>query len=166
MSDFKRVWERRHDESAAQFAGFRCFLNLRGKRTIEAAWREYSRAKTGGNGQSKTKSSGQFRLWAKAFAWQERADAHDETRRRLEAEAQRQTRMALHRQRAAQYRAIADKAMRAIEAKIEACDGVKLLELLETVRYFDLEHQNEAEIVNLQRLRAALQNDGDGLESA
>lgn len=152
------VWEKQNGESAAQYKAFLCYLK---ERNVEAAWREYTKDKKPKKAaKSISMASGAFKDWSKFFNWKERAESYDWHINQTAVKATIKTRRDEYAKRTELYRGMAEKAHSAVERKLmgdELLEGVKLGELIEMARYYDVEHLAELERTNLLELRATMQ---------
>ena len=94
-------WERRDDESAAQWQGFCAYRDLGAGRTLELAFADYKDAR----GIAAVSMPGYFRSWCAGHAWVARCEAYD-------AHLIEERRERRERQRAALEDAEYDRAMR------------------------------------------------------
>lgn len=77
MTDTRRQpWERRDDESEAQWHAFKCFRDLGLSRSVAEAWRKYSDER----GLSSDNAHPDFWEWVRENEWRKRAKAWDRYR--------------------------------------------------------------------------------------
>jgi hypothetical protein len=132
------IWEQQSDETAAQYKAFRAYLD---KRSIDAAYREYAKdgkpqkAAKSPKKKSSGKASGSFKMWAKAFRWEERSKAYDA---HISNETIRNTvdvNKEAYKKRVKIYENIASRAINKTADLIDS--ATKLSEILPVVEYFD-----------------------------
>ena len=69
-----RPWQRQPGESEAAYRAFACYLNLLGRRTVEAV----GRALYPGAGTRKRGRTGRLQAWFRRWSWWDRATAWDD----------------------------------------------------------------------------------------
>jgi hypothetical protein len=72
ISEFRHSWEQRDGESTQAYLAFIVYRDMRGERSIDAAYR----ASTGPQVGTK-RASGRFKEWSQKFEWKVRAEAYD-----------------------------------------------------------------------------------------
>lgn len=156
------VWHKQPNETSTQYAAFTCYLQIEGKRSIQAAFEVYKdigkRAETASKQRKKRRVHGHFSKWATEYRWKERAEAYDAW-----LQGKHEQVISTHiEERRALYRETAIDVLRAIRAKVSdknvaVKDLRELLELLDTEFLATVRSESEInEVVALQQ-RLALQ---------
>lgn len=172
-----RIWEQLADETPAQYRAFQCYMQ---ERSISAAYRLYAATKKRRKAQKSVgnseKSAGNapksvgnasksvakaqvrvpqsFRVWSRAFRWQERVAAYDAHVHRSVEEMRIAAQADFYRGRFESYRNTATAAIERIQSMIN--ETTRVLDLLELVKHFDqeavaaLERKQLAELQKLQ----------------
>jgi acyl-CoA reductase-like NAD-dependent aldehyde dehydrogenase len=152
------AWDRQPNESAAQY---RAFLSYLKERSVEAAYREYMKGKKPKKADKGTgKASGAFKDWYRFFNWKKRAEEYDWHINQSAIQATVKARRNEYVKRTELYREMAEQAHEAVRRKLmgdKLLEGVKLGELIEMARYYDVEHLAEIERTNLLELRATME---------
>src|SRR5215469_16904101 len=69
---FKQPWEQRDGESMPAYLAFVVYRDMRGERSIDAAYRASRGPQVGTK-----RASGRFKDWSQKYDWKERAEAYD-----------------------------------------------------------------------------------------
>lgn len=135
------IWEQQQDESAAQYKAFQAYLR---ERSIEAAYREYSKnakpkkaekSPAKRKKQASGKASGSFKMWSKAFRWEERAKGYDAHITNETIRTTVDVNKEAYKQRMTAYTSVASKGIKKIFDLLD--NATKLSEVMPVVEYFD-----------------------------
>lgn len=152
-----RIWEQLADETPAQYCAFQCYMQ---ERSISAAYRLYAATKKRRKAQksvakAQVRVPQSFRMWSRAFRWQERVAAYDAHVHRSVEEMRIAAQVDFYRGRFESYRNTATAAIERIQSMIN--ETTRVLDLLELVKHFDQEAVAALErkqLADLQKLQS------------